>query len=34
MCLLKIVDRLKQNPEVCLNAIQIFFEMSQGVITR
>lgn len=34
MCLLKIVDKLKSNPEVCLNAIQIFFEMIQGALIR
>jgi hypothetical protein len=34
MCLLKIVDKSKSNPEVCLNAIQTFFELSQGSLIR
>lgn len=25
MCLLKVVDRLKDKPEICLQAIQVFF---------
>jgi hypothetical protein len=34
MCLLKLVDKLKSNPEVCLSAIQLFFEMIQGTLIR
>lgn len=34
MCLLKMVDKLKNSPEVCLNAIQIFFDLIQGSTVR
>ena len=34
MCLLKLVDKLKSNPEICLSAIQLFFEMIQGTLIR
>lgn len=30
MCLLKLSDKLKENPEICLKAINIFFEMIEG----
>lgn len=30
MCLLKLADKLKPYPAVCLNAINIFFELIEG----
>lgn len=34
MCLLKIVERLKGQPEVCLRAINYFFDMIEGKLIK
>ncbi len=34
MCLLKMVEKLKSNPETCLKAINLFFDMIQGKLVK